>query len=107
MVIEINLYGLFIGLLSIIGAIALVYLIITLVKVGKLLTNINNFFEKNENNLDATITNIKEISDNFKDVSEVVTETTADAIVMKESILENLSSISDIIAIILNVFKGK
>lgn len=107
MVIEVNIYSLLIGFLCILGAVALVYLTITLVKVGKLLTNLNNFFEKNENNLDSTVTNIKDISDNLKDVSEVVTETTADAIVMKESIVENLSSISDIIAIILNVFRGR
>lgn len=107
MVVEINLFSLVVGILCILGAVTLVYLIITLIKVGKLLTKATDFFDKNEENLNVTVSNLKDISDNVKDVSEVVTETTADAIVMKETFAENLSSLSDIISIILNVFKGR
>ncbi|MGL4771969.1 MAG: hypothetical protein ACRC2K_00240 [Clostridium sp.] len=107
MVIEIDLFYLIIGLLCILGSIALIYLIITLIKLGKLIGNLNNFIDKNSNNLDSTVTNLKDITDNLKDVSDVVTETTAEAIVVKENLVENLNTFADIVSIIMGIFKGK
>ena len=101
-------------ILSGLGAIALVYLIITLKNLSKLVMDINNILSKNESNINLLcdglpkITdNISEISGNMKDVSEVVTEATADVIVAKDSLLENFEVVKDIFNILGGVFLKK
>lgn len=110
----ISIEDLFLVLLGILGGVALVYLIITLVKLGKLITNMNDILSSNRNNIDklceslpVVSKNIIEISDNIKDVSEVVTETTAEVIVAKDNITSNIGTIKDILNIVLAIFTKK
>lgn len=96
--------------LIILGAlifIAILYLISVFKKLSSFIDNLNNFFEKNSKSLNTSISNVKVITDNFKDVSEAVTDTTADALIAKENIKDNINTIKDIVNIILNVFSKK
>ena len=110
----INLFDLFWLVIGIIGAVALIYFIITLSKFGKLLTNINDLLSENKKNIDKlckdlpiVTENAIEISDNLKDVSAVVTEATADALVAKDNLVNNIDTIKDILSIFLSVFSKK
>lgn len=87
--------------------IAILYLISVLKKLSSFIDNLNNFFAKNSKSLNVSISNIKTITDNFKDISEAVTDTTADALIAKDNIKDNINTIRDIINIILNVFSKK
>ena len=87
--------------------IAILYLISVLKKLSSFIDNLNNFFSKNYKSLNVSISNIKTITDNFKDISEAVTDTTADALIAKDNIKDNINTIKDIINIILNVFSKK
>ena len=87
--------------------IAILYLIYVLKKLSSFIDNLNNFFSKNSKSLNVSISNIKTITDNFKDISEAVTDTTADALIAKDNIKDNINTIKDIINIILNVFSKK
>lgn len=98
----------FLGLL---GAIALIYLIITLNKLFKILSKVNNFLDANEININTVFKslpkaseNVVALSENLKDVSEVITETTAEAIDTKEEIQAYVETIKDIASIIRKVF---
>ena len=96
--------------LIVIGAlvfIAILYLISVLRKFSSLIDNVNNFLTKNSDNLNASIDNIKDITNNIKDVSEAVTDSTADALIIKENLKDNINTLKDIINIILNVFTKK
>lgn len=110
----ISLFDLFWAVIGLIGAIALIFSIITLSRIGKLANNINILLNANKQNIDKickdlpiVTENAIEISDNLKDVSAVVTEATADAIVAKDSLMNNVDTIKDILNIILSVFSKK
>ncbi|MEG2291549.1 MAG: hypothetical protein RSC24_16370 [Clostridium sp.] len=107
MIIEVNIETVLLGALVIIAIIALGYLISTLLKVGKLMDNLNESFEKNKNNLDKTFQNATDISENIKDISDVALETTAEAIVLKEGLVDKVDIVRDIINIISSVFLNK
>ena len=51
--------------------------------------------------------NFTEISDNLKDVTEVITDTTADFIVAKERVKSNVEIAADILSIIKSVIANK
>ncbi|WP_243242120.1 hypothetical protein [Clostridium sp. 1001275B_160808_H3] len=57
--------------------------------------------------MDNTIKNLNGISENVKDISDVAVETTAEAIIMKDGIVNQLDTIKDIINIIVGVFSKK
>lgn len=105
MTFTINFVDVLWGAFAIIGAIALVYLIITLMNVIKVLKNVNLLLEENKKNLNTTLDNVAHISENAKDISDVVTETTADVIVAKENLTGQLETVKDIVNIIIGVFK--
>lgn len=107
MIIEVNIETVLVGTLVIVAIVALGYLISTLLKVGKLMNNLNESFEKNKSNLDNTIKNVNDISENIKDISDVALETTAEAIVIKEGIIDKVDIFRDIINIISSVFLNK
>lgn len=107
----ISLNTFFIGILYLLGLIALAMLIIVLFKINSFVTNLINFFERNRNKLQNTCDDLPKISeniigitDNVKDISEVATEFTADAIVAKESFFSNYDILKDILKIIKSVF---
>ena len=107
----ISLNTFFIGILYLLGITALVMLIIVLLKINSFVTNLISFFGKNRDKLQQTCNslpqiseNIIEITDNVKDISEVATEFTADAIVAKESFFNNYDILKDILKIIKSVF---
>lgn len=110
----ISLFDLFWAVIGLIGVVALVFFMITLSKLGKLANNINDLLIENKRNIDKickdlpiVTENAIEISDNLKDVSAVVTEATADAIIAKDSLFNNIDTIKDILNIILSVFSKK
>jgi len=68
--------------------------------------------ERNEKNIEEVLVslpkatnNFLELSDNLKDVGEVITETTATAIETKENIENYISIFKDVFMIIQKVFK--
>lgn len=98
-------------ILAILGCVAVVYLILTLNKILKLLTNVNSILDQNKDNLNRTIAdlpsianNVNDACQNIKDISEVATETTADLIVAKENIETNVETVREIAKIISQVF---
>ena len=110
----ISLSDLLLGILWGLGVIALIVLIIALIKLIKFLGNLNSLISDNKKNLDElcsslpTISeNAVQISDNIKDVSEVITETTADVIVARENISGSIEIVRDIANIVGNVFGKK
>lgn len=105
--IQINIIDLFWGAIGILVAIALIYLIVALINLTKVLKNVNNILESNKTNLDTTINNVTHISENAKDISDVVTETTADVIIAKENLSTQLDTVKDILNIVLGVFNKK
>ena len=92
----IEIHDLFFGIIGIAGVIAIIYLIIVLHKFSNLISNINNLIVSNKENIDKLCGDIPEITENLKDVSEVITETTADVIVAKDNLLSNVEVIKDI-----------
>lgn len=103
----ISVSSLFWGIISILAIVAIIYLIITLHKLSTLITSINKVITSNKDNIDKLCSDLPEITDNLKDVSAVITETTADVIVAKDSLLNNIEIIKDIINIILSIFSKK
>lgn len=110
----INLESLFLYVFAIAAIIGIVYFIIVLNKLINLINNINRLLDRNINNIDifcdtlSTISkNAIDISKNVKDISEVATEVTAEAIVAKESLINNYETIKDILNIILSIFIKK
>ena len=107
----ITLHDLFLGIVFILGAVALVLLIMVLFKLFKILSKVNTLMEKNEKNIDEVLTslpkatnNFLELSDNLKGVGEVITETTATALETKEHFEDYVSIFKDIFIIIKKVF---
>ena len=103
----ISVSSLFLGIISILAIVAIIYLIITLHKFSTLITSLNKVITSNKNNIDKLCSDLPEITDNLKDVSAVITETTADVIVAKDSLLNNIEIIKDIMNIILSIFSKK
>lgn len=102
------------GLLILLGLTLLVILIIGLLKLIKTITSVNLIIKKNEDNIDKmldilpkTFDNCFEITDNVKDVTEVVVKTTANALESTESFHRYLVYIADILTIIKNIFYKK
>ncbi|HGM3846725.1 TPA: hypothetical protein ACKOTO_001759, partial [Clostridioides difficile] len=92
----------------------LVYLIIVLVKLHKILNNVGTMLNENTQNINTTLNNLPnvvetfgEVGENMKDVTEVVTEVTADFLVTKDSVKSNMDVIVDILTIIKNIFLDK
>lgn len=103
----INVTDLFWIIVALLGAFALVVLILCLLKLLNVLTKVDTLLDENKNNLDTTLTNVKGISENVKDISDVATEATADAIVVKENLSNQLSTLKEIASIISSVFLKK
>ncbi|MEG1003909.1 MAG: hypothetical protein RSF37_10930 [Clostridium sp.] len=103
----INIADLFWIIVGILGACALVILILCLLKLFNVLTKVDTLLGENKKNLDSTLTNVKGITENVKDISDVATEATADAIVVKENLTNQLTNIKEIVAIVANVFLKK
>ena len=85
--------------------------IIVLIKLNKIINNVLEILENNKKNINYTCSklpvvskNIVEITDNIKDISEVATDFTADAIVTKENIINNYDMLMEIFKIIKSVF---
>lgn len=98
-------------ILAVLGCIALIYIIITLVSLNKLIKISNDFVLDNKNNirnslvqLPEVVSNLNDVSENIKDVTEVVTDVTADFIVTKENMKSNIEIVTEILNIIKNVF---
>jgi len=96
----------------VLGAAALILLIMVLLKLFKLLSKVNSLMERNEKNIDDVLVslpkatnNFLELSDNLRDVGEVITETTATAIETKEHIEDYISIFKDVFMIAKKVFK--
>ena len=72
------------------------------------LASSNEFYEMKENvqkYIETILSkNMVEITDNIKDISEVATDFTADAIVTKENIINNYDMVKEIFKIIKSVF---
>lgn len=101
-------------ILALLGCVAIVYLILTLNKVLKLVSNINSLIDQNKDNLTKTINDLPEIANNvndtcqnIKDISDVATETTAELIVAKEHIESNVEIVKEIVRIVSQVFFKK
>ncbi|MCR1949520.1 hypothetical protein NSA50_00435 [Clostridium sp. DSM 100503] len=107
MTITINFNTLLLTIIVIVSVIALIYFILALRKLIILIDTINNTLKDNKANLDNTIKNLNGISENVKDISDVAVETTAEAIIMKDGIVNQLDTIKDIINIIVGVFSKK
>lgn len=103
----ISIYDLFWSVVGILGIAAIIYLIIVLHKFSLLISSLNSILSSNRENIDKLCSDLPDITDNLKDVSEVITETTADVIVAKDNLLNNVEIIKDIINIILSVFSKK
>ena len=95
---------LFWGIIGVASITAIIYLIIVLHKFSILITSVNSLIVSNKKNIDKLCSDIPEITENLKDVSEVITETTADVLVAKDNLLSNVEIIKDIMNIILSVF---
>lgn len=107
----ISLHNLFTGIIFLLLIGILVLGIIVLIKLNKTINNILEILEKNKKNIEDTCSklpivskNMIEITDNIKDISEVATEFTADAIVTKENIINNYDMIREIFKIVKSVF---
>lgn len=102
------------ALLVILGIVLLIVLIIALLKLIKTISSVNSILNRNEKNIDEVFTvlpktfnNLYEITDNVKDVTEVVVETAASALGATESFQRYLVYIADILAIVKKVFSTK
>lgn len=110
----ISLFSLGFAILSILGAIALVILIMVLIKLFNFLTRVNGLMERNEKNIEATIVSLPKATENFLDLSddlkavgEVLTETTATAIETKEHLKDYTDIFMDLLKIVKTVFAKK
>lgn len=107
----ISLYSLCLGILFILGTVALIILIMVLIKLLKFISRFNGLLERNEKNIDEILItlpmatkNFLELSDDLRAVGEVITETTATAIETKEHVEDYIDVFKDIIKIIKKVF---
>ncbi|MDU1095640.1 MAG: hypothetical protein E7A26_14985, partial [Clostridioides difficile] len=76
--------------------------------------NVGTMLNENTQNINTTLNNLPnvvetfgEVGENMKDVTEVVTEVTADFLVTKDSVKSNMDVIVDILTIIKNIFLDK
>lgn len=106
----ISLNNLFMGIVFILVICILVLGIMVLVKLNKTISSILEILQNNKQNIENTCEslpvvskNIIEITDNIKDISNVATEFTADAIVTKENIINNYDMVKEIFKIIKSV----
>ena len=99
MYISLNQLFTFIAFLLLI--ILLVLAIIVLFKLNKVVSSV---FELTCNELPSISKNIVEITDNVKDISDVATEFTADAIVTKENLINNYEILKEVLKIVKSVF---
>jgi Na+-transporting methylmalonyl-CoA/oxaloacetate decarboxylase gamma subunit len=102
------------GLLIFLGITTLVILIILLLKLIKTISTVNSIIKRNEESIDEvlivlpkTINNLHEVTDNIKDVSEVIVQTTATAVGATESLERYFVYIVDILTIIKKIFSNK
>lgn len=107
----ISLNNLFTGIIFLLLIVILLVGIIVLIKLNKITNNVLEILENNKKNINDTCNklpvvskNIVEITDNIKDISEVATDFTADAIVTKENIINNYDMLKEIFKIIKSVF---
>lgn len=107
----ISLNNLFTGIIFLLLIVILILGIVVLIKLNKTINNVLEILEKNKKNIEdacrelpVVSKNIIEITDNIKDISDVATEFTADAIVTKENIINNYDMIKEIFKIIKSVF---
>ncbi|MCR4943798.1 MAG: hypothetical protein K5986_04955 [Clostridium sp.] len=103
----ISLYDLFWGIVGIMGFIALIYIIIVLRRFAGLISSLNDIISTNKSNINKLCGDLPDISDNIKNVSEVLTEVTAEAIEVKDNLADDLGVIKDIISIIISIFSKK
>ena len=96
----ISLNNLFMGIIFVLLICILVLGIIFLLKLNKTISNVLEICDK----LPVVSKNMVEITDNIKDISEVATDFTADAIVTKENIINNYDMVKEIFKIIKSVF---
>ncbi|MCB2360449.1 hypothetical protein [Clostridium estertheticum] len=102
------------GLLIFLGIIIMIILIVGLLKLIKTITSVNSIIMRNEDDIEEilsvlpkTFKNWFEITDNVKDVTEVVVEKTASALKSTESFQKYLVYIVDILTIAKNIFSTK
>ena len=111
----ISLNNLFMGIIFVLLICILVLGIIFLLKLNKTISNVLEILENNKKNIEYTCDklpvvskNMVEITDNIKDISEVATDFTADAIVTKENIINNYDMVKEIFKIMLTqIIKNK
>lgn len=103
---EIFVYIIFGGLIAliIVGIIALLRLNNTIKSIQELIENNKNNINNTCSDLPVITKNAKYISESIKDISDVVTEFTAEAIVTKDNIFNNIEILTDILKIIKSVF---
>ena len=101
----------YVGLIFVLLICIIVLGIIFLLKLNKTISNVLEILENNKKNIEYTCDklpvvskNMVEITDNIKDISEVATDFTADAIVTKENIINNYDMVKEIFKIIKSVF---
>jgi len=89
-------------------------LIIVLRNISKFVINLNEVISENKKNINILCNDLPKISekctsicDNVNDISEVITETTAEVVVAKENITGNIETIKDILNIIVSIFFKK
>ena len=98
-------------ILAILGCVALIYLILTLMNLSKLIKNANELITVNKNNISKSlsdlpqvVSNFNEFSGNIKDITEVATDVTADFIVTKENMKSNLEVLTEILSIVKSTY---
>lgn len=99
------------GILFILGVTVLILMILVSLKVCRLLSWLNGITKRNEKNLDDLLItlpkatrNFLELSDDLKNVGEVITETTATAIETKEHIEDYITIFKEILLIVKHAF---
>ena len=100
----ISLNNLFMGIIFVLLICILVLGIIFLLKLNKTISNVLEILEYTCDKLHVVSKNMVEITDTIKDISEVATDFTADAIVTKENIINNYDMVKEIFKIIKSVF---
>lgn len=97
--------------LALLGAVVLVYLILTLNNLNKLIKNSSELVAANKKSisdsleqLPEVVSNLNVVSENVKDITEVATDVTADILVTKENVKCNIETVTEIFNIIRAVF---
>lgn len=105
------IYVFFALVLSILGSIALVYFILFLRHARKFFIEVNDLISTNKDEMEyflkdlpVVTRNMKQASEQIKDVTEVVTETTADFLIAKDNVKSNVELVSEVLMIVKKVF---